>query len=64
MEREETTIIYLQSLIDRVSEMPEDTDQLQELYRNLIDFHGELLLLMHWSILAYIAVVRILQKHY
>lgn len=44
--------------------MPEGSGKLHGLYKDLIDFHGELLLFMHWSILAYLAMVKILKKHY
>ena len=29
-----------------------------------MDFHGEMLLLVHWSILAYTGLVKILKKHH
>lgn len=29
-----------------------------------MDFHGEMLLLVHWSILAYTGMVKILKKHH
>lgn len=33
-------------------------------YRALVNFHGELLLALHWSILAYTGLVKILKKHH
>jgi SPX domain protein involved in polyphosphate accumulation len=38
--------------------------QLNDLHKQFVDFHGEVLLLMHWSILAYTATVKILKKHH
>ena len=32
-------------------------------YKRFVDFHGELLLLLHWSLLAYTGLVKILKKH-
>ena len=29
-----------------------------------MDFHGQTLMLVHWSILAYTSVLKILKKHY
>jgi hypothetical protein len=29
-----------------------------------VDFHGQTLMLVHWSILAYTSVLKILKKHY
>ena len=34
------------------------------LRRHFVDFHGEMLLLVHWSILAYTGLVKILKKHH
>lgn len=33
-------------------------------HRRFVDFHGEMLLLVHWSILAYTGLVKILKKHH
>lgn len=33
------------------------------LHKALLDFHGEVLLLMHWSILAYTGLVKIMKKY-
>ncbi|GIL61156.1 hypothetical protein Vafri_15487 [Volvox africanus] len=37
--------------------------QLQEVKSQLVQFHGEMVLLLHWSLLNYAAVVKILKKH-
>jgi SPX domain protein involved in polyphosphate accumulation len=34
------------------------------LHKALLDFHGEALLLMHWSILAYTGLVKIMKKYH
>lgn len=31
--------------------------------RQMVDFHGELVLLLHWSLVNYAAVAKILKKH-
>ncbi|EFJ43033.1 hypothetical protein VOLCADRAFT_96781 [Volvox carteri f. nagariensis] len=36
---------------------------LQEVKSRLVQFHGEMVLLLHWSLLNYAAVVKILKKH-
>ena len=33
------------------------------MYRRSVNLHGQLLLLVHWSILAYTGLVKILKKH-
>ncbi|GIL92808.1 hypothetical protein Vretimale_19231 [Volvox reticuliferus] len=37
--------------------------ELQEVKSRLVQFHGEMVLLLHWSLLNYAAVVKILKKH-
>jgi hypothetical protein len=39
-------------------------DQVGCMCRRFVDFHGEMLLLVHWSILAYTGMVKILKKHH
>lgn len=34
------------------------------LIRRFVDFHGEIVLFMHWSLLAYTGMVKILKKHH
>ncbi|GFR41498.1 hypothetical protein Agub_g2192 [Astrephomene gubernaculifera] len=38
-------------------------DHLHEIKARLVQFHGEMVLLLHWSLLNYAAVVKILKKH-
>jgi hypothetical protein len=40
-----------------------DANAKAEAYRAFVNFHGELLMLLHWSILAYTGLVKILKKH-
>ena len=35
-----------------------------QVFKSYVDFHGEMLLLVHWSILAYTGLVKILKKHH
>mmetsp|Transcript_34294 Transcript_34294/g.101904 ORF Transcript_34294/g.101904 Transcript_34294/m.101904 type:complete len:219 (-) Transcript_34294:1857-2513(-) len=41
----------------------DDIDERRQVYLDLVNFHGETLLLLHWSILGYTAVVKLLKKH-
>lgn len=63
LEKEENSVIKVERLESdfAASTTPE---QLNELHKEFVDFHGEVLLLVHWSILAYTATVKILKKHH
>jgi hypothetical protein len=63
IEKEETSVIRVERL---ESELAAATtpQQFNELHKQFVDFHGEVLLLVHWSILAYTATVKILKKHH
>ncbi|KAI7841035.1 hypothetical protein COHA_005263 [Chlorella ohadii] len=37
--------------------------ELEQLRSEMVDFHGELVLLLHWSLVNYAAVAKILKKH-
>lgn len=66
-EKEETCVIRLRELQDQAQAAAgpgAGKAQQEAVYKQLVDFHGELLLLLHWSILAYTAVVKILKKHH
>lgn len=43
---------------------PTANEDKERVYQELVNFHGEMLLLMHWSILAYTAIVKLLKKHH
>uniref|UniRef100_A0A7S0V5U9 SPX domain-containing protein n=1 Tax=Polytomella parva TaxID=51329 RepID=A0A7S0V5U9_9CHLO len=67
IEKEEDAVIRLQTLSDEVMASTNlesgNADDLHSLKARLIDFHGEMVLLLHWSLLNYAAVVKILKKH-
>ncbi|GAX84742.1 hypothetical protein CEUSTIGMA_g12164.t1 [Chlamydomonas eustigma] len=54
-----TTLADLQQSAER-----SDHEQRDRTYQALVNFHGETLLLMHWSILGYTAIVKLLKKHH
>lgn len=62
IEKEEDAVIKLQSLAEQVEQLSSE-DQLQQLRTELVEVHGEMVLLLHWSLLNYAAVVKILKKH-
>eukprot|EP00775_Hariotina_reticulata_P002343 gene2343-2650_t len=62
IDREEDSVIKLQALSDRIMGA-QSAQELQALKAELVDFHGEMVLLLHWSLLNYAAVVKILKKH-
>lgn len=63
LEREEQLVMNFEEL-ESASHGVGDVDVCQELIRQLTDFHGEILLFMHWSMLAYTSVLKILKKHH
>jgi len=63
MEKEETSVIKIDQL-ERGLVAATSPDDLMQLHKELVNFHGEVLLLVHWSILAYTATVKILKKHH
>lgn len=60
MEAEEDAVIKLQALQDRVAHGDENADSLRAAF---VDFHGEMVLLLHWSLVNYAGVAKILKKH-
>ena len=56
------TLARLQDSVGVISLKP--NDEKERVYQELVNFHGEMLLLMHWSILAYTAIVKLLKKHH
>ena len=52
LDKEEDSVIRLRSLEDE-AEAAETTESIQQVYKRFVDFHGEMLLLVHWSTLAY-----------
>lgn len=61
--KEETSVIRVERLEHDLA-APSTPEQLNNLHKQFVDFHGEVLLLVHWSILAYTATVKILKKHH
>lgn len=63
IEKEENSVIRVERLESELA-VATTHEQLNELHKQFVDFHGEVLLLVHWSILAYTATVKILKKHH
>lgn len=63
MEREEEAVIRLRALQDARADAAGAPDHLDRLRSEMVDFHGELVLLLHWSLVNYAAVAKILKKH-
>ncbi|KAF5827250.1 hypothetical protein DUNSADRAFT_1064 [Dunaliella salina] len=64
LEREEDAVIRLDCLQHEVKSCGADLESRRSLHKRLVDMHGEVLLLAHWSVLAYTATVKILKKHH
>lgn len=60
MEEEEDHVIKLQELQDLYSGEKEKVGAIRSRF---IDLHGELVLLLHWSIVNYAGILKILKKH-
>lgn len=67
MEQEEEAVIKLHALQERraVVECSEETNEqaMESLRAEFVDFHGEMVLLLHWSLVNYAGIVKILKKH-
>ncbi|KAK9805133.1 hypothetical protein WJX72_001405 [[Myrmecia] bisecta] len=63
IEKEEDAVIVLRTL-EEAAEAAVTAEALQHVLKRYVDFHGEMLLLVHWSILAYTGLVKILKKHH
>ncbi|KAF5841857.1 hypothetical protein DUNSADRAFT_10563 [Dunaliella salina] len=62
MEQEEEAVIQLQALTDELASQQGGATSIQ-LKERLVQFHGSCVMLMHWSLLNYAAVAKILKKH-
>lgn len=62
IDEEEVMVIRLQSLSEERQHVT-TRQQRQQLKSALVKFHGEVVLLLHWSLLNFAAVVKILKKH-
>ena len=63
LDKEEDNVIRLSSLEDDAAAAG-TPEQVHAVYKRFVNFHGELLLMVHWSILAYTGLVKILKKHH
>jgi SPX domain protein involved in polyphosphate accumulation len=67
IEQEEEAVIKLHALRDRraIVDCSEQTNKqaMESLRAEFIDFHGEMVLLLHWSLVNYAGIVKILKKH-
>ena len=63
LDKEEDNVIRLSSLEDEAA-AAKTAEQVHAVYKRFVNFHGELLLMVHWSILAYTGLVKILKKHH
>nr|AFK79815.1 SPX domain-containing protein 3 [Glycine max] len=63
VEKEEECIIKLKELQDRVAKVKNSNEQLMQIRKEIVDFHGEMVLLENYSALNYIGLVKILKKY-
>lgn len=62
LEKEEELVMKLEVLESQSQEV-QDPHTMQQVIRKLIDYHGETLLFMYWSMLAYTSALKIAKKH-
>ncbi|KAK4338576.1 hypothetical protein RND71_043063 [Anisodus tanguticus] len=63
VEKEEDYIIQLKVLKERVAEMRKTNEEVIRVGRDVVDLHGEMILLENYSALNYTGVVKILKKY-
>ncbi|KAL3535863.1 hypothetical protein ACH5RR_004324 [Cinchona calisaya] len=63
VEKEEEYIIRLKELQDRVAKAKEFSYEMIKIQREIVDFHGEMVLLENYSALNYTGLVKILKKY-
>lgn len=63
VDKEEEYIIRLKVLQDRVAEVQDSNEELMTVGREIVDFHGEMVLLFNYSALNYTGLVKILKKY-
>ncbi|KAI3920583.1 hypothetical protein MKX01_039208 [Papaver californicum] len=63
VDKEEEYIIRLKELQDRVAKAKESHDELIKARKEIVDFHGEMVLLENYSALNYTGLVKILKKY-
>lgn len=62
-EKEEEYVIRLKELQDRVAKADDSTEEMMKVGREIVDFHGEMVLLENYSALNYTGLVKILKKY-
>ncbi|KAL9270486.1 SPX domain-containing protein [Drosera capensis] len=63
VEKEEEYIIRLKELQDRVRHATVSNEEMLKIRREIVDFHGEMVLLENYSALNYTGLVKILKKY-
>ncbi|KAL0333901.1 UNVERIFIED_CONTAM: SPX domain-containing protein 2 [Sesamum angustifolium] len=63
VEQEEEYIIRLKELQDRVAKAKDRKDEMIRIRKEIVDFHGEMVLLENYSALNYTGLVKILKKY-
>ncbi|XP_057753452.1 SPX domain-containing protein 1-like [Arachis stenosperma] len=63
VEKEEEYIIRLKELQDRVAKVKVSSEELMKIRKEIVDFHGEMVLLENYSALNYTGLVKILKKY-
>ncbi|KAG5562809.1 hypothetical protein RHGRI_005511 [Rhododendron griersonianum] len=63
VDKEEEYIIRSKVLQDRVTEVQDSNEDLMTVGKEIVDFHGEMVLLLNYSALNYTGLVKILKKY-
>ncbi|GMH20546.1 hypothetical protein Nepgr_022387 [Nepenthes gracilis] len=63
VEKEEEYIIKLKELQDRVPKAKDSNEEMLKIRKEIVDFHGEMVLLENYSALNYTGLVKILKKY-
>ncbi|KAI3424548.1 SPX domain-containing protein [Psidium guajava] len=63
VEKEEEYIIKLKELQDRVGKAKDSNEEMIKIRKEIVDFHGEMVLLENYSALNYTGLVKILKKY-
>ncbi|XP_022145080.1 SPX domain-containing protein 1-like [Momordica charantia] len=63
VEKEEEYIIRLKELQDRVAKTKDYDEELTQIRKEIVDFHGEMVLLENYSALNYTGLAKILKKY-
>ncbi|KAK3001429.1 hypothetical protein RJ639_021829 [Escallonia herrerae] len=63
VEKEEECIIKLKELQERVAKAKDSSEEMTDIRKEIVDFHGEMVLLENYSALNYTGLVKILKKY-